>query len=303
MAADRHRRVAVADLDVARTLRPFGVFRSDPTHRWWSTAFARAVRTPSGPATVRFDWSVRGEVAVDAWGPGADWTVDRAPGWLGSHDDTSGFDPSPHPGLATAWRRVGRWRLGASGLVWQELATTILGQRVTSVAAARHWRAACLRWGAPAPGPLALTTPPAPERLSETTYVELHRLGVERRRADTLVRAARHAARLEEAAALPVEAALDRLAAVSGIGPWTATATVAVSHGAPDVVVLGDYGIPTVVSHGLTGSSERVGDDRMLELLEPFRGHRWRVVRLLSMCGGRPPRRAPRARNPRIEAL
>jgi hypothetical protein len=32
----------------------------------------------------------------------------------------------------------------------------------------------------------------------------------------------------------------------------------------------------------------------MLELLEPYRGHRYRVTRLLEMSGVRPPRFGPR---------
>ena len=34
-----------------------------------------------------------------------------------------------------------------------------------------------------------------------------------------------------------------------GIGAWTATATVLASHGDPDVIVLLDYGMPTLVSY------------------------------------------------------
>jgi hypothetical protein len=43
-------------------------------------------------------------------------------------------------------------------------------------------------------------------------------------------------------------------------------------------------------------AGERRGDDaRMLQLLEPYRPHRYRVVRLAFAGGTRPPRRAPRA--------
>lgn len=102
---------------------------------------------------------------------------------------------------------------------------------------------------------------------------------------------------------MPVEDALRRLTALPGLGPWTATVTSSITHAHPDVVVLGDYGIPTMVSYALTGRADRVGDDRMLELLEPFAGHRHRVVRLLYNAGITAPRRAPRARNPRIAEL
>jgi 3-methyladenine DNA glycosylase/8-oxoguanine DNA glycosylase len=68
----------------------------------------------------------------------------------------------------------------------------------------------------------------------------------------------------------------------------------AVALGDPDAVSVGDYHLPHVVAWTLAG--EPRGDDaRMLELLEPFRGQRGRVIRLLVRGGGRPARRAPRA--------
>lgn len=102
---------------------------------------------------------------------------------------------------------------------------------------------------------------------------------------------------------MPIDDALRRLSALPGLGPWTSTVTSSIAHAHPDVVILGDYGLPTMVTYALTGQADRVGDDRMLELLEPFVGHRHRVVRLLYNAGITAPRRAPRARNPRIAEL
>ncbi|CAN5561937.1 3-methyladenine DNA glycosylase [soil metagenome] len=297
------RTVACAGFDVRTTLAPFGLFSSDPTHTWWPSGFARAVLTTDGPGTVAFRWRPDGEVDVEAWGPGAAWLLDAAPRWLGCDDDPSSFRPAAGTRLAERWRRHGSFRLGRSGLIWQEVAATILGQRVTGVDAMRSWRRLVETWGEPAPGPHGLRLPPAPSALAGRCYRELHPFGVERRRADALVLAARRADRLEEAATMPVNEALVRLSALSGLGAWTATATAALSHGDPDVVIVGDYGIPTLVSYAFTGSSQRIDDERMFELLEPFVGHRWRVVRLLYCMGVSPPRRAPRARNPPIARL
>ncbi len=100
------------------------------------------------------------------------------------------------------------------------------------------------------------------------------------------------------------DAALRHLMHVPGIGPWTATSTLTASIGDPDIVVERDYGLPTMVVWAFTGDAERqVDDTRMFELLEPFCGHRHRVVRLLLTAGLTPPRRAPRATNPRISRL
>ena len=179
----------------------------------------------------------------------------------------------------------------------------VLGQRVTTLDAMQSWAKLCRRWGEPAPGPFDLVLPPHPEVLARLAYADLHRFGVERHRADILIAAARRADRLEAAATMPIEDALRRLSALPGLGPWTATVTSSITHAHPDVVVLGDYGIPTMVSYALTGRVDRVDDEQMLELLEPFTGHRHRVVRLLYNAGVLPPRRAPRARNPRIADL
>ena len=63
--------------------------------------------------------------------------------------------------------------------------------------------------------------------------------------------------------------------------------------GDPDAVSVGDYWLKHIVSYALTGEP-RGTDERMLELLEPWRGQRGRVCRLL-MHGAPPlPRFGPR---------
>jgi 3-methyladenine DNA glycosylase/8-oxoguanine DNA glycosylase len=292
---EQRRSLRLRGVDPDATLRPL---MTGPTARRRGRECARAARTPTGPGTIHFGWTTDGTVTAAAWGPGAEWLLTAAPRWLGLHDDLDGFDASRHPlvsRLAHAHRGL---RLGASGLIWQEVGPTIVAQRITSGEAARQWSALVWAFGEPAPGPrrgLGLRLPPAPDAIAGLTYHALHGFDVERRRADALLQAARHAARLEEAATMPIEDALRRLSALPGLGAWTATSVASVAHGHADVVVLRDYGIPSIVTWTLAG--ERVGDDdRMLELLEPFAGHRWRVVRLLMLAGTRPPRHGPRHR-------
>jgi 3-methyladenine DNA glycosylase/8-oxoguanine DNA glycosylase len=58
-------------------------------------------------------------------------------------------------------------------------------------------------------------------------------------------------------------------------------------------VSLADVHLPHLVAWVLAG--ERRGtDERMLELLAPWAGHRARVVRLIERSGQGPPRRGPR---------
>ena len=88
------------------------------------------------------------------------------------------------------------------------------------------------------------------------------------------------ARRLEETIALPLEAAYRRFRSIPGVGPWTAGRVATIALGDPDAVFLGDLHIPHMVTSALAGE-RRGSDERMLELLEPFRGHRARVLRLL----------------------
>jgi hypothetical protein len=63
--------------------------------------------------------------------------------------------------------------------------------------------------------------------------------------------------------------------------------------GHADAVPLGDYHLPRIVAFHLTGEA-RGDDGRMLELLEPWRGQRGRIVRWILDTGRMPPRRGPR---------
>jgi 3-methyladenine DNA glycosylase/8-oxoguanine DNA glycosylase len=138
-----------------------------------------------------------------------------------------------------------------------------------------------------------LLLPPDPAAVAGTPYWVFHPYGIEQRRADTLRRAAAAAARLEETVGMAPEAAARRLRAVPGIGPWTVGELGRLAYGDPDAVSVGDFHLPHQVAYTLAGEP-RATDERMLELLAPFAGHRGRVVRLIVAAGARPPRRGPR---------
>ena len=71
-----------------------------------------------------------------------------------------------------------------------------------------------------------------------------------------------------------------RLGRVPGVGPWTVETTLGFGAGDPDAPPLGDLYLPHIVSFAFTGVPEGA-DEQMVTLLEPFRGHRFRVARLL----------------------
>lgn len=77
------------------------------------------------------------------------------------------------------------------------------------------------------------------------------------------------------------------------IGEWTVGSFLGYAWGESDAVILGDYDLPHLVSYVFEGK-RRGTDERMLELLEPYSGQRFRLVRWLFGAGWRVPRRGPR---------
>jgi 3-methyladenine DNA glycosylase/8-oxoguanine DNA glycosylase len=302
------RTLRTGDIDLRATMKPIGIYPRDPSTRWTSNSFAKAVLTPDGPGAMLLSWDRHGTTTAEAWGSGASWLLERAPYWVGLHDDVTGFDPTLHPRIAEWARRHPGIRLPAAGVIWQELLLVLLGQRVTTEEAVKSWARLLYAWGEPAPGPLELRLPPTPSVVASATYSDLHRFNVERRRADAILLAARRANRLEEAASMTPNDALARLSALPGLGLWTATSVLTATHGDPDTIVLRDYGLPTMVNHAFTGEARRLppddgGDEIMCRHLAPWAGHRQRIIRLLYTVGISAPRRGPRARNPDIRRL
>jgi 3-methyladenine DNA glycosylase/8-oxoguanine DNA glycosylase len=277
-------------IDLALTLRPLRCGGGDPTIRLARTSACRATVTPEGPVTVAFALS-GDRVEAEAWGPGADWALDRAPAVLGLDDDPARFAPG-HPALRSLHRRLRGLRIGRSDAVVEALIPAILEQKVTSIEARRSYRKLVVAYGEPAPGPLGLTLSPSPRLLAQLPYHELHRFGIERRRAETIRSACSYAGRLEEAAGLSPAAARARLLALPGVGPWTAARVAGTAFGDADAVVVGDYHLPHLVSWVLAGEP-RSDDAEMLRLLEPYAGQRGRVLRLIVAGGTRPPSHHP----------
>jgi 3-methyladenine DNA glycosylase/8-oxoguanine DNA glycosylase len=278
-------------IDVPRTLSLARHGDHDPTMRIAGTEVWRASRAPAGPATVRL--IQRGDqVEANAWGEGAEAALDAVPAWIGCHDDDRGFSPD-HPVLAKLWRDLAAVRLPRTGAVTECLVDVVLEQRVTTFEARRAHRQLVARWGEDAPGPTDLRLPPDPEVLAGVPYYDLHVLGVERKRADTVRRVAASARRLDALAALPPAEARARLEQITGIGAWSAAQTALVALGDPDAVPVGDVHLPSIVTYVLTGEAVD-DDDAMLEALEPYAGQRGRVIVLIKAAGLHAPKHGPR---------
>lgn len=275
-------------LDLALTLGSLG---QGPWLRLADREAWRASRTPEGVATVHLVHSGP-VVEIEAWGPGAAWAAGHAPALCGEEDDDTGFKPV-HPFLVQTHRRHPGVRLPKTGAVFEALVPTVLAQKVSGKEAHLSYRALVAGLGEPAPGPARLTVPPSAAVLSRTPYWTLHGFGVERRRADVIIGAARSAKRLEETVGMDLAAANRRLVAFPGVGPWTAAKVAQVALGDADAVPVGDYNLPHMVGYLLEGTV-RSSDERMLQLLEPYRGHRARVIRLIGLAGVTAPRFGPR---------
>jgi 3-methyladenine DNA glycosylase/8-oxoguanine DNA glycosylase len=291
-------------VDLRLTLGVLVRGRPDPCTRVAAGEVWRATRTPDGPATTRIT-AAGGTLTMRAWGPGAEWAAETFPALVGDDDDEAGFDPGVGV-VAELRRRLRGLRLCRTSAVVEALVPTILEQKVIGLEARRSYTRLVRALGEPAPvaaeGAPALLVPPEPAVLAHASTAVFHRCGVERKRADAIRVACSYAHRLEEASRLPRPEAYARLTSLPGIGRWTAAEVALVALGDADAVSVGDYHLPHQVAWALAGEP-RADDDRMLELLEPYRGHRGRVIRLVVAGHPGPPRFGPRlALNP-IAAL
>jgi 3-methyladenine DNA glycosylase/8-oxoguanine DNA glycosylase len=272
----------------------------DPTHRRLGPLWFRATRTPAGPALVKI-LADRETVSARAWGDGAEWALDQLPRLAGTHDDPSGFEPRPEHGpLVEAARRRPHYRVGASDAVFEALAPACIEQVVTGQEAYRGWRLLVTRFGEFAPGPArdpaspayGMRLPPEPAVWARVPSWVFLAAGVEQRRSRTLVRGAQRAAAVERTLDWPSAEADRGLRSLPGVGPWTSAEVRQRAHGDADAWSIGDYHIGKHITYALTG--EALDDDACEELLEPYRGHRFRVQMLLMSTVPGPPRRAPR---------
>jgi 3-methyladenine DNA glycosylase/8-oxoguanine DNA glycosylase len=284
-------------IDLAATLSPVAHGRGDPTIRIATDGVWRAMWTPAGPATVRLTRTPAG-IAATAWGPGARWAADNAAALAGALDEPAALVPR-HRLVGELVHRMPGLRLTRTNRPFEALLPAICEQKVTGVEARKAFRGIVRLHGQPAPGPGGLRLPPHPSVLAGLPYFAFHRFGMERRRAEVIRRAAELAPGLEGLAAAD---ALELMRRVPGIGPWTVAEVARVAFGDPDAVSLGDYHVPNLVAWALAGE-RRADDTRMLELLEPYRGQRGRVQRLLEASGMYAPRRGPRMAPRNIAAL
>ena len=272
--------------DMLRTLRMLEVGeRVDDGSWWWAT------HTAGGIGTIRIERTANG-VRATAWGGGGEVLIERLPDLVGQRDVSV---LTRVPDRARALLRQARGvRLGRSGDVHTALVKAVLGQVVTTREASQNLRCITRSLGDVAPGPRRMVTVPRPEVLSEMTYSDLHRFGIERRRAAILIEISRRSNRMLEILPMERDDAYRRLVAVRGIGEWSAAGVMGTAWGDKDAVPVGDYHIPNDVAWVLAGR-DRGTDDEMIELLEPFRPERRRFIVALKLGNAHAPRYGPKS--------
>ncbi|NND14460.1 MAG: DNA-3-methyladenine glycosylase 2 family protein [Acidimicrobiia bacterium] len=274
-------------IDVRATLRPKHLVRRERVAgTWWSG------RSPDGAFSINFR-KYGSRIEFEAWGPGAGWALEYAPDFVGASDKPQEFAPNHHL-IDQLARRAPGMRMGASRLMWEALFYAVIHQKVTGAGAGRSMRRLTFAVSEPAPGPSGLMLMPSPERIAAMPYYDFHPFGIEKKRADSLREVARRPRLLKRLSHESPEEADRILQALPGIGIWTSAIVRGEALGDPDAVPVGDYHVKNTVAWGLAGEP-RGSDERMLELLEPFRGHRLRVVRLLKSGGIGAPKYGPRS--------
>lgn len=286
-----------------RTLAIIGRGPGDRTVRLAPNAAWLAFNTDAGAATLGITQHDT-ELHLRAWGSGAELALSGAPALLGANDDWSNFDSPTFTAtlperIREARRRHPALRLPSTGRMVDALVPAILEQKVTSLEALRSYANLLRKFGTPAPGagtdpavPADLLVAPTPAQWAVIPSWEWHKAGVGPQRSATIQRMLRSASGLERLSQLPAPEAGAKLQSIPGIGVWTAAEVTQRTHGDADQVAVGDYHLASYVGWALAGKS--VDDAGMLELLEPWHGHRQRVVRLLQLSGFRKPAFGPR---------
>jgi 3-methyladenine DNA glycosylase/8-oxoguanine DNA glycosylase len=128
-----------------------------------------------------------------------------------------------------------------------------------------------------------MRVPPSAEAWRRIPSWEFHRANVDPGRARTIVGCAQRAAALERLSSRPAAKAREALTTLPGVGVWTAAEVAQRAFGDADALSIGDYHVAKMIGWTLIGAP--VDDAGMVELLEPMRPHRYRVVRVLEASG------------------
>ena len=221
------------------------------------------------------------DLEIRAFGEDAQELAEEAAAGLQQEDGYAGFD-TKDTGVLRLHRMLPGLRVLRVPWLYDMTCSAILQQRIRTVDAMRDWRRITQRYGTHAP--LGLRAFPPAEVLAQVPQFALEAMGIDAKRAKALLRFAKEMRFVSLKPGMGFAQLRQTLLRVAGIGPWTTETVLGYGAGDTDAAIPGDLHLPRIVCYALAG--ERDGcDERMMELLEPFRGHRFRIIRLLTAAG------------------
>lgn len=297
MSEEIVRSVEVPLVDLVETLRFQRMGPLDPCALFdrRGRRLAQAFRMEDGPVTLLLEQKGPTTIEARAWGPSAERALAEVPAICGAGDDPDAF-VTDHEGVQRLARRFRKMRSPRVPWVFESLVAIILQQRIAFVEAARGWRKIALERGSDAPGPLGLRLFPDKQTLLDMPTWAYRESLVDRKRELAIRALLDHEREIIASLDQPFDVIRETLRRIPGIGPWTIESFLGQSRGDADAVPTADYWIPHMVSYALTGKP-RSNDEEMLALLERFRPHRGRVMRLLGAAGYSAPRHGPRKKS------
>jgi 3-methyladenine DNA glycosylase/8-oxoguanine DNA glycosylase len=260
----------------------------DPSGHATRDSFRKAFFYRGEPAALEFRRDGDG-LQVTAYAPEAGALLTETLACLSQDDQYEAFATGDsgiwrlhraHPGL----------RLLRIPWLYDSTCSAILQQRIRTVDAMRDWRHIVQRWGTPAP--IGLHAFPPADQLARVAQFELQALGIDAQRSRTLLRFAQESRFLPLRTTMNFSELRQHLLRIPGIGPWTTESVLGYGAGDADAAIPGDLHLPHLACYALAGEIPG-SDERMMELLEPFRGHRFRIIRLLYASRLTVPRSTP----------
>jgi 3-methyladenine DNA glycosylase/8-oxoguanine DNA glycosylase len=203
----------------------------------------------------------------------ARWAIDV----LGTHAAMPGFDD---PVLASLARDHAGMRPWSAGSLFEGAVSSIVGQSISMAAAATTERRLYERFNAPVVvDGRQFWPPPLPEQLASSSVALVRESGVTTRRAAALVAVGALFAELRSGAPdrdLIVD--MERLAAISGVGPWTVQSARLWGIAAPDAHPTRDVALLRAVRTHYPEISDLNALDRVAERWKPYRGWAARLL-------------------------
>jgi 3-methyladenine DNA glycosylase/8-oxoguanine DNA glycosylase len=277
-------RVAIAPFDLVRSfaLGRFGLY--DPTATLSQNRLKKAFSCVDGTCVVEVT-AETGGVHVRAEGAGEAEVVADLVDALGADDGSKVFTPD-HPLLAKLHRAHAGLRLVRVPWRFDVACCAVLQQRVTVREAWQEWTRIAKKYGTRPKndGSHDLFAFPGAHEIARMDSWRFEELGVDPKRTRAMIGLARDVVRRGTFGWTDRARVRKHMRAVRGIGVWTTEMTLGFGYGDPDALPLADLHLPHLVTWAL--ARERPGtDERMEQLLEPYRGHRFRAVRLLLDAG------------------